>query len=105
MDGRRSTKGLSNRYGALFASSERRGTDTSTRGTRNHWQCLGGKCGDMAGQNEPGKIWPGKMTRRGSDLLFLYQNCHGQADFEVRGKRQFFKVREKSENFVKSHGE
>ena len=50
-------------------------------------------------------IWPGKMTRRGSDLLFRYQNCHSQADFEVRGKRQFFKVREKSENFVKSHGE
>ena len=100
MDGRRSTKGLSNRHGALFASSERRGTNTSTRGTRDHWQCLGGKCGDMAGQNGPGK-----MTQRGSDLLFLYQNCHSQADFEVRGKRQFFKVREKSENFVKSHGE
>ena len=50
-------------------------------------------------------LWPGKMTRRGSDVLFLYQNCHSQVDFEVRGKRQFFKVREKSENFVKSHGE
>ena len=44
------------------------------------------------------------MTRRWSDLLFLYQNCHSQADFEV-GKTTIFQGQGKVREFrLKSRG-